>query len=328
VAGKAELVVGDVRHRRTVGYVLQGVDVVYHFAAHQHCLPDFSRFFAVNAVGTALLYKVIARQKLPVRKVIVASSQAVFGEGRYRCRTHGVLTPPMRPDEQLREGRWAQECPKCGERMRAVPTPEEVANPQNQYALSKHAQEMIALNLGRRFGIPTVALRYSIVQGARQSFNTYSGALRIFCQHLRAGLQPTIYEDGLQVRDDVDIEDVVAANLMVLDDDRANNQVLNVRGGKPYTVLELYRMAEDEVGVHLEPKVGDCYRYGDTRHIVSDIGRISALGWVPRKPIRESVREYWAHARHERTGNLATAARHMSRLGVVREVRRQAGGRK
>src|SRR5262249_22658821 len=158
-------------------------------------------------------------RKLPVAKVIVASSQAVLGEGQYRCAVHGTMNPVIRSDEQLREGRWDHHCPQCDAPMQHLPTPEGQPNPQNQYALSQYAEETIALTLGKRYGIPSVAMRYSIVQGARQSVrNAYSGAMRIFCQHLHAGSNPTIYEDGAQVRDYVNIHDVVAANLLVLDD--------------------------------------------------------------------------------------------------------------
>src|SRR5262249_25499900 len=111
LSDKAEFVFGDVRRKRTLEDALQGRDAVYHFAAYQDYLPHFSRFFAANAVSTALIYELIVRDKLPVRKVIVASSQAVLGEGLYRCRAHGNFTPPIRSDAQLREGRWDHACP-------------------------------------------------------------------------------------------------------------------------------------------------------------------------------------------------------------------------
>jgi dTDP-glucose pyrophosphorylase len=178
--------------------------------------------------------------------------------------------------------------------MQPLPTPEGSINPQNQYALSKHSTESIAVSLGRRYGIPSVGMRYSIVQGPRQSFyNAYSGAMRIFSLHLYFNRAPVIYEDGRQLRDYVNIGDVVAANLLVLEDDRAAYKVFNVGGGVACTVSEFYQALQDETGRHIEPVLGSFYRYGDTRHIISDIGRLKSLGWTPRATIRDSIRSYW-----------------------------------
>ena len=194
----AEFRLGDVtqprgpRPRRS-----QGVDAVIHLAAYQDYLPDFSKFFRVNAVGTALLYELIVAERLPVRKVVVASSQAVYGEGRHRCPDGRIVYPSMRGEERLRAGRFEVPCPDGAGDTTWEPTDESTVNPQNQYALSKHAQEQIAIQLGRRYGIPSVGMRYSIVQGPRQSFyNAYSGACRVFCLALHFGREPAIYEDG------------------------------------------------------------------------------------------------------------------------------------
>src|SRR5262245_46489911 len=198
---RAEFVRGDVTRREHLLPALDGIDAVVHLAAYQDYLPDFSRFFHVNTVGTALLYELVVERRLPVRKIVVASSQAVYGEGKHRCPDGRIVYPPMRPEEQLRRGDFEVRCPESGAPTRWMATDESVVNPQNPYALSKHAQEQIAIQLGRRYGIPSVAMRYSIVQGPRQSFtNAYSGACRVFCLALHLGRVPPIYEDGQQVR--------------------------------------------------------------------------------------------------------------------------------
>jgi dTDP-L-rhamnose 4-epimerase len=195
---RIEFVRGDVRDERTLLDALTGCDVVYHMAAFQDYLPVFSRFFDVNVTSTALIYELIVREKLPIRKVIVASSQATLGEGLYLDSDGRRVLPDIRPDSQLRAGIW--ECqPPPGSRgpLQWQPTDESVANPQNQYGLSKIAEERIALHLGKRYEIPSVAMRYSIVQGPRQSFyNAYSGACRVFCLGFHVGQTPAIYEDG------------------------------------------------------------------------------------------------------------------------------------
>jgi dTDP-L-rhamnose 4-epimerase len=319
----AEFVYGDVRDKRVVEYALTGVDAVYHFAAYQDYLPDFSTYFDVNSVGTAMLYEVIVERKLPIKRVVVASSQAVLGEGLYECGTHGRTIPDIRIEAQLRKGDWEHKCAVCGEPMKPVPTPETSINPQNQYALSKHSTESIAVHLGRRYGIPSVGMRYSIVQGPRQSFyNAYSGAMRIFALHLFFGRAPVIYEDGGQLRDYVNIGDVVAANLVVLEDPRAEYQVFNVGGGRPYTVREFYDAMQAETGKTIEPVLGSFYRYGDTRHIISDISRLRGLGWSPNATIRDSIRQYWDYLGQQKDIDdiLEHAERTMKKLDVVRSV--------
>ena len=235
----ADFYQGDTRNRDLVTNLLRRVNAVYHFAAHQDYLPDFSRFSDVNVVSTALLYEIIVAERLDLARVVVASSQSAMGEGLYWCPVDGEQTPGMRPESALAAGQWDIPCPVCGGPMELRATPERVSNPQNAYGMSKLAQEMVAINLGRRYGIPTVALRYSIVQGPRQSvYNAYSGACRIFCLSYLLGKAPVLYEDGGAIRDYVNIEDVVDANVLVLWDDRAAGRVFNVGGGQAVTTRE------------------------------------------------------------------------------------------
>ncbi|MHA6784820.1 NAD-dependent epimerase/dehydratase family protein [Pseudonocardia saturnea] len=319
----AELVVGDVRDRDLVAGLLRRVDAVYHLAAYQDYLPDFSRFVDVNVTSTALLYEIAVADGLDLARVVVASSQAAMGEGLYRCAVDGEQTPDMRPEAALRAGRFELDCPACGGPLELQSTPERIANPQNAYGMSKHAEEVVAVNLGRRYGIPTVALRYSIVQGPRQSvFNAYSGACRIFNLHYRHGTAPTLYEDGVAVRDYVNIHDVVDANVLVLTDDRAAGRVFNVGGGIPYTTAEFADVVRRHHGSDLPGRVTGEYRFGDTRHIVSDVDALKQLGWVPRRTPADSVAEYatWLDGLDGLDGVLAAADATMRRLGVVRRV--------
>ena len=179
---EADFYEGDTRNRDLLTNLLRRVDAVYHFAAYQDYLPDFSRFSDVNVVSTALIYEIIVAERLDLARVVVASSQSAMGEGLYRCPADGEQMPGMRPESALAAGRWDIPCPECGGPLEMQATPERISNPQNAYGMSKLGEEMVAINLGRRYGIPTVALRYSIVQGPRQSvYNAYSGACRIFC---------------------------------------------------------------------------------------------------------------------------------------------------
>jgi dTDP-L-rhamnose 4-epimerase len=320
---EAELIQGSVSDREALRRALADVDVVFHFAAYQDYLTDFSRFFLVNSVGTALLYELIVNERPPVQKVVVGSSQAVYGEGKYWCPDHGVRYPDQRAAAQLERGDWDARCPDCAAPMEALWTDESVAAPHNSYGLSKRDQEEIAIKLGRRYGIPSVALRYSIVQGPRQSFrNAYSGALRSFAVRVLTGRPPVIYEDGKQLRDYVSVHDVVEANLLVLHDSRADYQVFNVGGDRRVTVCELARLVVEAAGATVEPELPGLYRVGDTRHSFSDVSKLRALGWEPRVPQEEMVREYlsWVAGQPGVCDTFGEAQMNMKAAGVLREV--------
>jgi dTDP-L-rhamnose 4-epimerase len=311
----AERVRGDVRNRDDWSKALRGVDYVVHLAAHQDLLPNFSQFFHVNSVGTALLYELIVAEKPPVKKVVVASSQFVYGEGRYQCAKDGVVFPDGRNPSK---GQWDPVCPKCGGAITPLPLLETHANPKNQYSIAKYSQELMAIALGRNYGIPSVALRYSIVQGPRQSFrNAYSGVLRVFTLQMLKGQPASVFEDGRQLRDYVNVDDVARANRLVMEDDRANYEVFNVGGGKGYTVLEFAGIVSNT-----PPNVTGEYRVGDTRHSVSDITKLQALGWKPTKTPQDSVREYVAWIRKQKLDKdyAAEALATLRQMGALRKA--------
>jgi dTDP-L-rhamnose 4-epimerase len=319
----ADFYQGDVRNRDLLTNLLRRADAVYHFAAYQDYLPDFSRFSEVNVVSTALIYEIIVAERLDLARVVVASSQAAMGEGLYRCAADGDQVPGMRPEAALAAGHWDIPCPECGGPLEMQRTPERISNPQNAYGMSKLGQEMVAVNLGRRYGIPTVAMRYSIVQGPRQSvYNTYSGACRIFCLSYLQGLAPILYEDGEAIRDYVNIDDVVDANILVLTDERAAGRVLNVGGGEAVTTRQFADIVMRHYGSDQPGVVSGEYRFGDTRHILSDISALRALGWGPRHAPADSVAAYaaWLKGMDGLDGVLARASARMRALGVVRKA--------
>jgi dTDP-L-rhamnose 4-epimerase len=314
---------GDVRNRDLLANLLRRVDAVYHFAAYQDYLPDFSRFTDVNVVSTALLYEIIVAERLDIARVVVASSQSAMGEGLYLCPRDGEQLPGMRSDDALASGRWELTCPQCGGDVQMQQTPERISNPQNAYGMSKLGEEMVAINLGRRYKIPTVALRYSIVQGPRQSvYNAYSGACRIFCLSYKLGQPPVLYEDGAAIRDYVNVDDVVDANVLVLTDERAAGRVFNVGGGAGITTREFADIVMRQYGSAEPGLVTGDYRFGDTRHIFSDVSALRGLGWRPRRTPVDSVAAYasWLDGMDGLDSVLAEANVRMRALGVVRQV--------
>ena len=321
----ADFYQGDTRNRDLLTNLLRRVDAVYHFAAYQDYLPDFSRFSDVNVVSTALIYEIIVAERLDMARVVVASSQSAMGEGLYRCPVHGEQLPGMRSESALAAGQWDITCPVCSCPLTMQATPERVSNPQNAYGMSKLAQEMVAINLGRRYDIPTVALRYSIVQGPRQSvYNAYSGACRIFCLSYLQRQPPVVYEDGGAIRDYVNVDDVVDANILALEDDRAAGRVFNVGGGEAVTTSEFAEVVRKHYGSDRLAQVTGEYRFGDTRHILSDISALRELGWEPKRRPADSVAAYadWLSGLDGLDGVLAEATARMRTLGVVRKADR------
>jgi dTDP-L-rhamnose 4-epimerase len=314
---------GDVRNRDLLANLLRRVDAVYHLAAYQDYLTDFARFSDVNVVSTALIYEIIVAERLDIARVVVASSQSAMGEGLYLCPADGEQLPGMRPEQALAAGQWEIPCPQCGGPLQMQLTPERISNPQNAYGMSKLGEEMVAINLGRRYGIPTAALRYSIVQGPRQSvYNAYSGACRIFCLSYLQGIAPTLYEDGGAIRDYVNINDVVDANVLMLEDERAIGRVFNVGGGKAVTTRQFSDVVMRQYGSADLGVVTGEYRFGDTRHIFSDTSALRSLGWEPRRDVAESVAAYaeWLKGMEGLDGVLAAAQAQMRSMGVVRKA--------
>lgn len=299
----AEFIQGDVTDPDAVAFSLRDVDVVFHQAAYQDYMPDFSRFLHVNAVGTALLFEVIVRDRLPVKKIVVASSQAVYGEGQYVCGVHGAFAAAPRARQRLSQQSWEVHCPDCDQTATPRLLAEDVVNPYNQYAVSKLAEEKTALGLGWLYDIPTVALRYSITQGARQSlFNHYSGICRIFFSHAMRNQPLTVYEDGLQTRDFVHVDDVVDANMLVLEKSAADFQAFNVGGGKRTTVLDYADAVLKKLHSSSPVHIAGEYRRGDNRHSVSSIEKLSSLGWRPQRSFSTILDDF--HGWVERIGGI------------------------
>ena len=315
-----EFIRGDLTDRVLLENALHGVDVISHQAAYQDYMPDFSRFLQVNAVGTALIFELIVQKRLAIKKIIVASSQAVYGEGQYVCTTHGPMEPHPRSRDQLAHGEWELRCPLCTKEMQPCLLREEHINPYNQYAVSKLAQEKTALGLGWLHGIPTVALRYSITQGPRQSLhNHYSGICRIFFTRAMQKLPLVIYEDGQQTRDFVHIADVVDANMLVLENEAANFQALNVGSGEAVRVLDYAHMVLDKVRSSVRLQRSGEYRRGDNRHSVSSIEKLVKLGWKPRRTLSDIMDDFlpWVTMNGEVSSKVHDAYAHMKSAGVV-----------
>ena len=324
VPAEAEFVQGDVRNRRTWERALDGIDVVFHEAAYGGYMPEIAKFIDSNGVGTALLLETIRDRNLPVRKVVVASSQAVYNEGAYRCEEHGPFYGTTRAIEQLARGDWAMHCPRCGQPATPIPTDEAApTGGENVYAISKMIQERLVLSWGRATGIPAVALRYSCTYGPRQSlFNPYTGVIAIFCTRLVNDLAPIVYEDGGQMRDLIYVEDVAQANLLVAYDPRADGQVFNIGTGQAAEIGQLAELLAAKLDKPVAPEFPGEFRPGEMRALISDGSRIGELGFQPRVRLEEGIGRYldWVREQGAVAEYFGAAQRQLRRRRVVKQA--------
>ena len=268
LAADVELVVGDVRDGAAVRGALEGVDAVVHLAARVgvgQSMYELAEYTSVNSLGTAVLLEALAERT--VRKLVVASSMSIYGEGLYRDGSGGEVEPEERSGEQLERREWD------------YPGLEPVATPERKrpglssiYALTKYDQERACLVAGSAYGIPTVALRLFNTYGPRQALsNPYTGVLAIFAARLLNGRPPLIFEDGLQQRDFVSVHDVARAFAAALETDGADGSVANVGSGRAVSVRELATRLGAVTGRAIEPEVTGEFRVGDIRHCFADI---------------------------------------------------------
>ena len=293
----AEFIQGDVCDRQLVNDALEGIDVVFHEAAEVgvgQSMYEIERYVRANDLGTAVLLEAILERRPQIKKLIVASSMSIYGEGAYTCESCGSVAPQLRPAEQLLDRRWEMECPKCGKQLLPAPTSEEKPLfPTSVYAVTKQDQEQFCLAVGRSYGIPAVALRYFNVYGTRQALsNPYTGVCAIFSARLLNGNRPMVFEDGEQSRDFVHVSDIVQANLLALETDAADYQAINVGTGVATSVREVSRLLAHGLNLDLEPEIVSKYREGDIRHCVADISKAkSLLGYEPQVTLERGIPE-------------------------------------
>ncbi|HEV1997239.1 MAG TPA: SDR family NAD(P)-dependent oxidoreductase [Candidatus Dormibacteraeota bacterium] len=326
---QAEVITGDVRDVAAVERALAGVDVVFHQAAYGGYMPEVARFIDVNVLGTARILEAIRDLQLPVRKVVLASSQAVYSEGAVRCADHGVRFPPPRALAQLERGEFEVRCPACGATTTPVATPEDApVGGENIYAVSKYAEERLALAWGTQSDIPVVPLRYSCTYGPRQSLrNPYTGVIAIFVTRILNRLPPVVFEDGAQTRDLGFAGDVARANLLAASSAAWDGRPVNIGSGVPTSILDLARALCAELDPSIEPLVSGQFRVGEIRALTADTGRALAAGHAPRVDLRAGLRAYieWVAEQGEVTERFSRAAESLRATGMLRRARVPAG---
>ncbi len=295
---EAEFVKADVCDREAVSKALEDVEVVYHKAAEVgvgQSMYEIVRYVKANDLGTAVLLEEMIKRAGQFRKLVVASSMSIYGEGAYFCKDcDEKVFPELRSDDQLAKHDWEVKCPNCASETVPIGTPEEKSLfPTSVYAVSKQDQEQYCLSVGRAYKIPTVALRYFNVYGTRQALsNPYTGVCAIFSSRLMNDESPMIFEDGEQTRDFVHVSDIVQANILALEEEKADYQAVNVGTGRAISVGEVSRMLGKGLQKDIEPTIVGKYREGDIRHCVADISRANELlGFQPTVELEHGLSE-------------------------------------
>lgn len=322
---EAEFITGDLCDRDTITAALDKIDIVFHQAAYGGYMPEMAKYVHVNSLGTAQMLEVIREKKLPIKKIVVASSQAVYSEGAGECPDHGLVFPSVRPVEQLRKGDWQVHCPICGAITKSVPTPENApVGGETVYGLTKLDQERLVLLWGKQIGIPTVALRYSCTYGPRQSiFNPYTGVIAIFCTRLLNNLPPVLYEDGEQTRDFSFVEDIAQANLVAAETDTLDGLPVNVGSGRGVSIREIAETISNALEIDIAPEVNGEFRPGEMRHLTSDTTRVRAAGYEPHVDLAEGIRRYidWIRTQSDIREYFSEAAKILRSKGIVHRVK-------
>ncbi|MEM2918881.1 MAG: NAD-dependent epimerase/dehydratase family protein [Candidatus Altiarchaeota archaeon] len=294
---KAEFIKGDVLEYNALKEAIKDCEVIFHEAAmvgvgQSQYQPK--KYVDANISGTANLLDILVNEEHNVKKLIVASSMSIYGEGSYECENCGVIAPELRSEEQMKKNDWEVHCPKCKKILKPIPTNEEKPLQSNSiYAITKKTQEEMCLNIGKTYSLPVVALRYFNVFGPRQSLsNPYTGVVAIFLSRIKNNNPPLIFEDGLQSRDFISVHDIVEANILAMEKNSANYESFNVGSGKRITILEIANMLIKLQNSNVKPEVVGKFRKGDVRHCFADISKIQRkLGFKPKFSFIDGIKE-------------------------------------
>lgn len=326
IEGKVTFIKGDVRNRADWERALENQQIVVHLAAETgtgQSMYEVQKYVDVNINGTAIFLDYLVNEKHSVEKVIVASSRAIYGEGKYKCEEHGLIYPGERLEKDLVIGDFEPKCPVCHKDLKLHATDEKSKiHPSSVYGITKQNQEQMVLNVCQSIGIPAVAYRYQNVFGPGQSLkNPYTGIISIFSTQIKNGNNINIFEDGLESRDFVYIDDVVKATILGIEKDEANFEVFNVGSGEQTTVLQVAETLREYYNANVDIKVTGNFRLGDIRHNYADLTKIkNKLGFSPDYNFQKGVKIFvdWVNAQEVQEDNYSKSIEEMKAKGLFK----------
>ncbi|WP_167619067.1 NAD-dependent epimerase/dehydratase family protein [Maribellus sediminis] len=295
---KVEFIKGDVTCQKDWERALKDQDAVIHLAAETgtgQSMYQLKKYTDINIGGTALLLDILINQPHTIKKMIIASSRAIYGEGKYNCEQHGIVYPLARQDADMQKGDFECKCPFCSGSVELMSTSEDSKiHPTSIYGITKQNQEQMVLTTGKALKIPAVAFRYQNVYGPGQSLsNPYTGILSIFSTQILNGNDIIIFEDGKESRDFVYIDDIVDATILGLEKVEADYEVFNVGADKPIDVITVAETLRSNYKADININISGNYRLGDIRHNYADLTKISArLGYAPKYNFEKGIGEF------------------------------------
>lgn len=326
INGKVKFILGSVENREDWRKALENIDVVVHLAAETgtgQSMYEINRYIDVNIKGTSEFLDILTNEKHSVKKIIIASSRAIYGEGEYICPTHGIVYPEERVDKYMSVGDFNVKCPICDVTVELKATTEETKkHPSSVYGFTKQAQEEMCMIVGKSLKIPVVAYRYQNVYGPGQSLkNPYTGILSIFSTRIKNGNDINIFEDGQESRDFVYIDDVVDATILGIEKDEANYETFNVGTGVATTVQEVAETLKEKYKSNVEIKISGNYRLGDIRHNYADLTKIkNLLGFEPKVDFNMGISNFvnWVETQSIEEDNYEKSIEEMKKKGLYK----------
>lgn len=305
---------------------LEGQDAVIHYAAETgtgQSMYEIAKYVNTNIGGTALLLDILTNTKHHVKRVLVAESRAIYGEGKYHCDKCGDVFPLERKDEDMAKGDFECHCPKCGGKVTLVATTEDSAiHPSSVYGIGKQVQGQLVHLICKNIGVESVSFRYQNVYGPGQSLtNPYTGILSIFSNRIKSHKGINIFEDGKESRDFVYIDDVVAATIKGLEVPEANGHVFNIGTGVSTDVLTVAQTLCKHYGIEVPLNVSGNYRLGDIRHNYADITLArQILGFEPKWTFDEGIKMFteWVNQQDLLTDNYEASLEEMKQKGLFK----------
>ncbi|MDR2408295.1 MAG: NAD-dependent epimerase/dehydratase family protein [Bacteroidales bacterium] len=298
IKGKTDFIYGDVRDKNVWTKALNGIDTVVHLAAETgtgQSMYEIQKYTDVNINGTAGLLDHITNQKHGIKKIIVASSRAIYGEGKYCCKNHGVVYPLARKPVNMDKGDFEVKCPVCNMNVSVLPTDEDSkVHPTSVYGITKQAQEGLILTICKALNIPAISLRYQNVYGPGQSLkNPYTGILSIFSTCLINRKNVNIFEDGTESRDFIYIDDVVNATIAGIETDLHDWIYINVGTGIATSVMAVANALKKLYNSGSKINISGNYRIGDIRHNCADITLLEdKLQYHPAISFEEGIKQF------------------------------------
>lgn len=298
IRDKVTFIKGDVVNSDDWRKALKGQDVVVHLAAETgtgQSMYEINKYIDVNVKGTSNLLDILTNEEHQVKKIVVAASRAIYGEGMYHCTEHGTVFPVERTEADMSKGDFEVKCPICNTDVEVMATTEETKiHPTSVYGITKQVQEQMCMVVGKSLNIPVVGYRYQNVYGPGQSLkNPYTGILSIFSTIIKNNNNINIFEDGLESRDFVFIDDIVDATILGIEKEEANFESFNVGTGVPTTVIEVANVLKEKYQSETEIQISGNFRLGDIRHNFADLTKIKEkLGFTPKVSFEEGISKF------------------------------------